>query len=50
MSDGIVTLASARAAVTVDLAAGGRLASLTVDGDELSLHGCRLLRECWRRI
>mgnify|MGYP002414181767 FL=1 len=32
-----VTLASSRAVVNVDLAAGGRLASLTVDGDEL-LH------------
>lgn len=39
MSVGIVTLASARAAVTVDLAAGGRLASLTVDGDELLYTG-----------
>ncbi len=39
MSDAIVTLTSARAAVTVDLVAGGRLASLTVDGDELLYFG-----------
>lgn len=39
MSDAIVTLTSARAVVMVDLVAGGRLASLTVDGDELLYSG-----------
>ena len=37
MSTGIVTLSSARAVANIDLANGGRIASFTVDGDEL-LH------------
>jgi aldose 1-epimerase len=37
VSTGIVTLSSTRAVVNIDLANGGRMASFTVDGDEL-LH------------